>query len=566
MRLGQMLVEAGIITEKQLDEALTEQKKSGGRIGYSLIRFGFANEDDVAKMLGQQYNLPFINLSNIILTSEIIGLVPAEIAQKHQVIPIERKGKILELAMIDPFNIHAIDDVEFVTGFRVRPLVCPETSLTRALKEYYDVNTALTKLIKEIETGEAGGDIEVLDEDEEALSGDELEQAINDAPVIKLVNDIIIEAVKREASDIHLEPFEKEFIIRYRIDGACHEVMRPPLNLKNAIISRLKIMSEMNIAEKRKCQDGRIKINALGRPIDLRVSCVPVLAGEKIVMRILDKGSLAFDLAVLGFPRLSLERFVKAIESPFGIVLVTGPTGSGKTTTLYSALSRLNKETVHIMTAEDPIEYHLDGLNQVQIHEEIGLSFAHTLRAMLRQDPNIIMVGEIRDHDTAAIAIKASLTGHLVLSTIHTNDAPSTIHRLVDMGIQPFLVSSALRLIMAQRLVKKICPRCKEVVTYKDDKFLELELDPDEFKDVTLYKGRGCTKCNNTGYKGRIGIYEVMAITTEIKEMILEKRSTQALKKQAVEQGMVTLRGDAVLKLRDGITTLEEVKRVTASD
>ncbi|MBN1233034.1 MAG: type IV-A pilus assembly ATPase PilB [Candidatus Coatesbacteria bacterium] len=559
-----MLVESGIITDKQLEVALSEQRKSGGRIGYTLIRFGFATEDDIAKALGQQYNLPSINLSNIILPSDTLSVIPAEVAQKHQVVPVARKGKILEVAMIDPFNIHAIDDIEFVTGYRVKPLVCPETTLTRALKEYYDVNTVLTKVINEIESDE--GEVEVVDEGDDGLSESEVSQAINDAPVIKLVNDIISEAVKREASDIHVEPFEKEFVVRYRIDGACHDVMHPPMSLKNAIISRIKIMSEMNIAEKRVCQDGRIKINVQGRTIDLRVSAVPVLAGEKIVMRILDKGSLSFDLTVLGFPKASLDRFIKAIESPFGIVLVTGPTGSGKTTTLYSALSRLNKETVHIMTAEDPIEYHLDGLNQVQIHEEIGLDFANTLRAMLRQDPNIIMVGEIRDHETAAIAIKASLTGHLVLSTIHTNDAPSTIHRLIDMGIQPFLVSSATRLIMAQRLVKKICPRCKEKVTYKDEKFEELDMNPNDYRDITLYKGKGCSKCNNTGYKGRIGIYEVMSITNEVRELILEKKSTQSIKKLATDQGMITLRGDAILKMVDGITTLEEVKRVTASD
>jgi len=561
-KLGRLLVSKKIINEQQLQKALAEQKSSGERLGSILIKLGFVNEDTLLSFLSSQYGIPSINLCEFNANPDLIKLIPADLAQKYLVFPLALRGNTLVIAMADPSNIFAIDDIKFLTGYRIEALAAVESAVKEAINEYYDTSTSLSELVSRMD----GEGVEFIEEREE-IDISELKSASKEAPVIKLVNGMLSDAIRKGASDIHVEPYEKVFRIRFRIDGVLYDVMNPPLRFKNAIISRLKIMSNLDIAERRLPQDGRIKIKMeRDREVDFRVSVLPTLFGEKVVLRLLDKSSLQLDMTKLGFEEDDLKKFQKAINHPFGMVLVTGPTGSGKTTTLYSALSELNKISKNISTAEDPVEYNLMGTNQVQIHEEIGLTFANCLRAFLRQDPDIILVGEIRDFETAEIAIKAALTGHLVLSTLHTNDAPSTVNRLLNMGIEPFLISSSVVLIIAQRLVRRICPECKVPITLPEQAFIDLGVGPKEFHTIPLYKGTGCKSCSNTGFKGRMAIYEVMPLNEDLKELILKGASSTDLKKEAIKSGMSTLRNSAIKKLKQGLTAVEEVLRITFAD
>ncbi len=558
-RLGDMLVKASLISKDQLAKALQQQETSGGRIGSNLVKLGFISEDDITSFLSRQYGVPSINLSHFEIDPGVIKLIPSEIAQKHQVIPINRTGNVLTVAMADPSNIFAIDDIKFMTGFKVEPVVAAETSIKNAINKYYDSTGAVEDIIK----GFDDTNVEAMREGDEGVNVAELGQAAEDAPVVKLVNLILTDAIKKGASDIHIEPYEKNFRVRYRIDGVLYEVMQPPTRLKAAITSRVKIMAQLDIAERRLPQDGRIKIKMGGREMDFRVSTLPTLFGEKVVLRLLDKGNLQLDMTKLGFETGALESFEKAILLPYGMVLVTGPTGSGKTTTLYSALNRLNTTESNIMTAEDPVEYNLPGINQVQMKAEIGLNFAASLRSFLRQDPDIIMVGEIRDYETAEIAIKAALTGHLVLSTLHTNDAPSTISRLLNMGVEPFLVAASTNVIVAQRLARRVCQSCKEAVPVPPNALITLGFGPEEAATIVPVKGKGCMSCSETGYKGRVALYEVMLITDSIKEAILQGGSVIELRELGRKGGMTTLREAGLQKIREGMTSLEEVMRVT---
>ncbi|GBD32247.1 MAG: type IV-A pilus assembly ATPase PilB [Gemmatimonadales bacterium] len=557
-RLGDLLVREGLITREQLQKALQEQKVTGMRLGYTLVKLGFVQEVEITKMLARQYRMPAVDLSRFEVDPKIIKLVPADVAIKHTVLPLKREGRTLTVAMADPTNVGVIDDLKFITRFDIFPVIAGEYTLRNAIEKYYEQTDAqLQTLLKDIEEEE---ELEVIEEKEEEGPV----QVADDAPVVKLINGILTDAVKRGASDIHIEPFEHEIRVRYRIDGALQEIMKPPVKLKAALTSRIKIMANLNIAERRVPQDGRIKLKMGKRVIDFRVSTLPVIFGEKIVLRILDKGNLTLDLSKFGFEPKAEKDLMRAILNPYGMVLVTGPTGSGKTTTLYSALSRVNTVEVNIMTAEDPVEYNIYGINQVQVRNEIGMTFAAALKAFLRQDPNIIMVGEIRDIETGSIAIKAALTGHLVLSTLHTNDAPSTITRMIDMGIEPFNVASAVNLIVAQRLVRRICSECKQEHKYSEEELEALGLTPEEASKITFYKGAGCASCNGTGYKGRAGLYEVMALSPELRRMILRGASAAELKEQAIKEGMLTLRMDGIEKIKKGITTLEEVVKETA--
>jgi type IV pilus assembly protein PilB len=561
-KLGTLLVNKKIISEQQLQKALEEQKSSGERLGSVLVKLGFIQEDALLSFLSSQYGIPSIDLCEFNINPELLKLIPADLARKYLVFPLSQRGTTLIIAMADPSNIFAIDDIKFLTGYRVEALAAAESAIKEVLDEYYDTSASLSELVSHMD----GEGVEFI-EDGEQIDVTELKSASEEAPVIKLVNGMISDAIKKGASDIHVEPYEKVFRIRFRIDGVLYDTMNPPIKFKNAIISRLKIMSKLDIAERRLPQDGRIKIKLdRDRDVDLRVSVLPTLFGEKVVLRLLDKSSLQLDMTKLGFEEDDLEKFHHAINQPFGMVLVTGPTGSGKTTTLYSALSELNKISTNISTAEDPVEYNLMGINQVQIHEEIGLTFANALRAFLRQDPDIILVGEVRDYETAEIAIKSALTGHLVLSTIHTNDAPSTINRLLNMGVEPFLISSSVILVIAQRLVRMVCPECKTSVTLPEQAFIDLGVKPEEFHNIPLYKGTGCKSCSNTGYKGRIAIYEIMPVNENLKELILRGASTTELKKEAVATGMSTLRKSAIKKMKQGLTTVEEVLRITFAD
>jgi len=562
-RLGELLMSNGLITPQQLEEALQEQKFSGNKLGSSLVKLGFISEKNLVSFLSRHYGVPAIDLNEVQVDPETMKMIPEDVIFKYQAIPIKRIGSTLRVAMSDPSNILAIDDIKFLAGCHVEVFVSTESAIKTAIDRFSDPSQSLSDIMDTIEEGER---MELLD-DSEDVDVSELQQASEDAPVIKLVNLILNEAIKRQASDIHIEPYEKIFRVRLRIDGVLYEFMRPPMKLKNAIISRVKIMSKMDIAERRLPQDGRIKVK-LGKEkeMDFRVSVLPTLFGEKVVLRLLDKSTLQLDMTKLGFEENPLREFKEAIHKPFGMVLITGPTGSGKTTSLYSALSELNQITDNISTAEDPVEYNLMGINQVQIHEEIGLSFANCLRSFLRQDPDIIMVGEIRDFETAEIAIKAALTGHLVLSTLHTNDAPSTISRLLNMGIEPFLVASAVNLIVAQRLARKICEACRGVVQVSQQMLLNLGVSPDELHGFTCYKGSGCPRCNQTGYKGRVALYEVLPVRDEIRELILQGGSAGEIKKGAIQLGMKTLRQAALQKLREGITTVEEVLKTTVED
>jgi type IV pilus assembly protein PilB len=562
-RLGELLVAKGLITTKQLEQALREQKATGNKLGTCLVKLGYMTETMLVSFLSKQYGVPAIDLTEAHIDVEAIKKIPAEVASKYQIIPIKQIGSVLRVAMADPSNILAIDDIKFLTGCHVEVFVSTESAIKESIDRFYQAGGDLDSIIKDFEEE---ADLDVVESPDE-VDVSELKEASQDAPVVKFVNHVLNEAIKRKASDIHLEPYERIFRVRFRIDGVLQEYSKPPLSLKNAIISRLKIMAKMDIAERRLPQDGRIKVLfGQNREMDFRVSTLPTLFGEKMVLRLLDKYNVQLDMTKLGFEEKPLQQFKEAIHKPYGMVLVTGPTGSGKTTTLYSALAELNQVTENISTAEDPVEINLPGINQVQIHEEIGLTFANSLRSFLRQDPDIIMVGEIRDFETAEIAIKAALTGHLVLSTLHTNDAPSTIHRLLNMGIEPFLVASAVHLILAQRLARRICENCKIPVHVSPQLLLNLGVPSEELQGFTCYKGTGCQACSNTGYKGRVAIYEVMPVTESVRELILQGATANEIKKEAIQQGMKTLRQAALTKLKEGITTVEEVLKTTVED
>jgi type IV pilus assembly protein PilB len=564
-KLGQLLLKKEIINEDQLAQAIELQKKEGGRIGSNLIKLGFLSEDVLVGFLSDQYGVPSVDLDSAEIDPEIIKYVPLEVANKYLIFPISRNGASLQIAMTDPSNVFAMDDIKFMTGYEVKPVVASESAIKEAIRKYYEQSDELQNVVESM-AGLDNEELDLIQESEEDLDITELKNAVEEAPVVKLVNVILSEAIARGASDIHIEPYEKSFRVRYRIDGVLYDVMQPPVKLKAALSSRLKIMAELDIAERRLPQDGRIKLKVRDRAVDLRVSTLPTLFGEKIVMRILDKSSLALDLTKLGFEETALKDFEEAIQSPYGMVLVTGPTGSGKTTTLYSALSTVNNIDVNIMTAEDPVEYNLTGINQVHVREDIGLTFAAALRSFLRQDPDIVMVGEIRDFETAEIAVKAALTGHLVLSTLHTNDAPSTVSRLLNMGVEPFLVSASVILILAQRLCRKICEHCKEPLEIPREVLVESGFLAEEAAEVKCFRGAGCNACGGSGYKGRIALYEVMPVREELKEMIIKGATATDLKKRAIELGMKTLRMSGLTKVREGVTSLEEVLRVTFAD
>ncbi len=562
-----MLVRGGKINQAQLQEALSYQKDQGGRLGTNLVKLGYLTERQLVDALAEQFKVPSVDLNNMDIDEAVVKIIPADIARKYTIFPVTKAGATVTVAMIDPTNVFAMDDVKFMTGYKVEPVVASETAIRTAIDKYYGSTHAIElKKVMEDLSDESGGDLEVLEEEED-LDLATLEEESEQAPVVKLVNLILTDAIKRGASDIHIEPYEKDFRVRYRIDGLLYEMMRPPLKLKEAITSRCKIMAKLDIAEKRLPQDGRIKIktkiSGKSKDLDYRVSILPTLFGEKIVMRLLDKDKLMLDMTKLGFEAESLRKFESAILRPYGMVLVTGPTGSGKTNTLYSSLQRINTPEVNIMTAEDPVEFNLNGINQVQMRENIGLNFAASLRSFLRQDPNIILVGEIRDFETAEVAIKAAMTGHLVLSTLHTNDAPSTINRLMNMGIEPFLVATSVHLIVAQRLVRRICTFCKEPAEQPPAAMVGAGFSEHESRTLKLFRGRGCERCSNTGYKGRVGLYEVLEVEDELREMILSGASSFELRQKAMQNGMMTLRMSGLQKIRDGLTTIEEVVRET---
>jgi type IV pilus assembly protein PilB len=605
-RLGAMLVSSGLITDDQLKKALSTQKTEGGRLGSILVKLGFVQEDKLMTFLSKQYGVPYVDLNKFQINPAVIKHIPSDVAQKYRIMPINRSGATITIAMVDPSNIFAIDDIKFMTGYNVEAVVATEGAIVETIKKYYggaktivaqrpgsapsvagredkkmtlDARDYSMEGLKEDEedTLDTGGvvevedfdnlvhgaveDLEVVEEQQDTISGEV------EAPIIKLVNGILLRAATMGVSDIHIEPYEKSFRVRYRLDGSLHTVMGLPLKIKNAVISRVKIMSSLDIAERRLPQDGRIKLKMGGKKtMDFRVSVLPTLFGEKVVMRLLDKSNLQLDMTKLGFGTDQITLLKEALDRPYGMVLVTGPTGSGKTTTLYSALSELNKDDTNIMTAEDPVEFNLAGINQVQMKDDIGLNFAAALRSFLRQDPDVIMVGEIRDYETAEIGVKAALTGHLVLSTLHTNDAPGTINRLLNMGVEPFLVSSAVVLIMAQRLVRKVCQNCKKPERLPPQVLIDAGFTKEEAQSLVTYKGTGCDICNKTGYKGRVALYEIMPIREEIKELILQGASVLDLKKQAVALGMKTLRASGLLKIKEGLTSLEEVLENTFPD
>lgn len=557
-RLGEILIQEGLLTEEQCQQVLSEQKSSGHRLGYLLVKQGLVEENAITKVLARQYRMPAVDLSRFEVDPHISKLIPSDMALKHTVLPLKREGRTLTVAMADPTNLGLIEDLKFITRYDLFPVIAGEYTLRKLIEKQYETSDQqLSDLLRDMEED----DIEIIEEQEDEIA---TQAQIEDAPVVKLINGFLIDAVKRGASDIHIEPFEHELRVRYRIDGALLEVMRPPIKMRAALTSRVKILSQLNIAERRLPQDGRLKLKMGNRVIDFRVSTLPVLFGEKIVLRILDKGNLTLDLSTFGFEPKAEKDLMTAIANPYGMVLVTGPTGSGKTTTLYSALSQINKIDVNIMTAEDPVEYNLEGINQVQVRNDIGLTFAAALRSFLRQDPNIIMIGEIRDLETGSIAIKAALTGHLVLSTLHTNDAPSTVTRMIDMGIEAFNVASAVNLVAAQRLVRRVCKQCQQEVTYDEDELRALSTDVDSLSDITFMRGEGCDACGGTGYAGRAGLYEVMAMSPDLRKLILQAASVADIREKAIEEGMLTLRMDGIKKIERGITTLEEVVKETA--
>jgi type IV pilus assembly protein PilB len=600
-KLGEILVRENLISPQNLREALDHQREHGGRLGFNLVKLGLVSDDMITAVLSRHYGIPSVNLDLFNIDAAVLRLIPQEVAQKHAVLPLSRVGATLTLAMVDPTNVFALDDVKFMTGLNVEPVVVAEGSVQQAIAKYYGTSreielastaedASLDKIARNSGNNGNGnggitnadlvsldsidfdteptGDVEVV-EDNEEIDLSTLSRMSEDAPVVRLVNVLLVDSLRRGASDIHIEPYEKELRIRFRIDGVLYDVMHPPLKMRDALISRVKIMSKLDISEKRLPQDGRIKIkvkvDSRSRELDFRVSTLPTLFGEKVVLRLLDKQNLMLDMTKLGFEPESLTKFKRNISKPYGMVLVTGPTGSGKTNTLYSALQSLNTVDTNIMTAEDPVEFNLMGINQVQMKEQIGLNFAAALRSFLRQDPNIILVGEIRDFETAEIAIKAALTGHLVLSTLHTNDAPSTISRLMNMGIEPFLVATSVNLIQAQRLIRRVCKDCKQEHPTPPEALIEVGFSSEEAKTIKTYKGKGCATCNNTGYKGRIGLYEVMEITDELRELILIGASALELRKKAIDDGMITLRESGIFKIREGVTTIEEVVRETVA-
>jgi len=575
LRIGELLLNEKRITPQQLEDALGAHRQHGGKLGAHLVRLGYIRDEEITAVISKQYGVPSIGLSQFEIDASVIRLVPVETAQKYEIVPVSRVGATLTIAMTDPTNVFAMDDIKFMTGYNVEPVVASETAVIEAITRYYAkpvapvapaAPSALEAASKALEDMPVDDDVEVL-EDLEEISVDMLARQGEEAPVVKLVNVILMSAIEKGASDIHIEPYEKELRVRFRVDGILYNMMQPPMKFRDAITSRIKIMSKLDIAEKRLPQDGRIKIrfkdDGIPKDIDFRVSCLPTLFGEKIVMRLLDKDKLMLDMTRLGFEPESFTKFDAAIQRPWGMVLVTGPTGSGKTNTLYSSISRINTSETNIMTAEDPVEFNLMGVNQVQVRESIGLNFAAALRSFLRQDPNIILVGEIRDFETAEIAVKAALTGHLVLSTLHTNDAPSTINRLMNMGIEPFLVASSLNLVCAQRLVRRICKNCSEPHPTPPPALLHAGFSADDANTVVPNKGRGCDTCNGTGYKGRVGLYEVMEIGEELRELILVGASATELRRKAIEDGMITLRASGLRKVKDGVTTVEEVVRET---
>ncbi|MBZ0170531.1 type II secretion system protein E [Candidatus Methylomirabilis lanthanidiphila] len=559
-RLGEMLVRANLITPEQLDDALALQKTTDGRIGSILVKLGYVSEEAIASFLGRQYGVPSVDLSKTTVNPAILALIPAEVARKHLLIPLSQSGSILTVAMADPSDIVAIDEVRFITGHNIQPMVAPDASIRNALNRYYDTAGFARSLVRDLEEKELG----VAGPERRGVDLAELYRATEEAPVVKLVNLVLTDAINKGASDIHLEPYEKTFRIRFRLDGVLYEVMSPPLTLHAAVTSRIKIMARLDIAERRMPQDGRIKVKMRDRELDLRVSTVPTLFGEKVVMRLLDRANLELDMSKLGFEPEALSMFGKAILAPHGMILATGPTGSGKTTTLYSALNRLNRIGTNIMTAEDPIEYNLTGINQTQVKPEIGLTFAALLRSFLRQDPDIIMVGEIRDFETAEIAIKAALTGHLVLSTVHTNDAISTVGRLISMGVPAYLVSASLNLLLAQRLVRRLCAECRMEALVPISTLEEIGFSPQEAQSVTCYKGKGCITCRDTGYRGRIGLYEVVLLNEQMREAILNGVSMNELRTLQYTYNMRSLAESGLQKIRQGVTTVEEVIRVTS--
>ncbi len=568
-KLGSYLVQSGIITEQELREAMKERRETGQRLVSILTSLEIVSEGKLLAQLSTLYGMDVVDVDFIIPDEKVLQLIPAEKAYHYEVLPIDRKGRYLTVAMVDPTDISAIEDLRFITSMEINPVLAAESSIREALDRYYAMDKSMAEVEVEVDprAKELGiEDMELLEtEFSEEVEETKLRADAEGGPVIRLVNFYIADAVNKGASDIHVEPFEKIVRVRFRIDGVLQEQQPPPFNLKAGITTRLKLMAKMNIAEHRLCQDGRINIQVNDKMIDLRVSVIPTLYGEKIVMRILDRSSLMLDLTKLGFSETALKKFLNAIESPYGIVLVTGPTGSGKTTTLYSTLSRLNKPDRQIMTVEDPIEYNIYGINQIQVHEEIGLTFSSALRSFLRQAPNIILVGEIRDSETAEIAIRAALTGHLVFSTIHTNDAPTTVNRLIDIGVKSYLVASALVLIQAQRLVRRICQNCREPVNVDKKILEEAGIPADSFPDGKVFKGKGCSHCNQSGYKGRIGLYEIMPISPQLRSMIIKGASSDVISKQAIKEGMQTLREDGFEKIKNGVTTVEELMRETAS-
>jgi type IV pilus assembly protein PilB len=613
VKLGELLLKENMVTPQQLQEALSHQKMNGGKLGKAFVTLGYVKDEEITSLLSRQYGVPSINLDHFEVDPAIIKIIPAETARKYQILPLSRSGATLTIAMADPTNVFAMDDIKFMTGYNVEPVVASESSLEEAIEKYYGSTRSLqlkqessapagqgghgggmglgqAPSLKQVmegpgltvddmasvglsevdldAMGEEEADVETVKTEEDEIDLGALAKSSEAAPVVKLANVLLIDSLKRGASDIHIEPYEKEFRVRFRIDGILYNVMALPMKLRDPLTSRVKIMAKLDISEKRLPQDGRIKIRLKieerSRDMDFRVSCLPTLWGEKIVLRLLDKSKLMLDMTKLGFEQESLDRFKRAISKPYGIVLVTGPTGSGKTNTLYSALASLNKPDTNIMTAEDPVEFNLMGINQVQIRDNIGLNFAAALRSFLRQDPNIILVGEIRDYETAEIAVKAALTGHLVLSTLHTNDAPSTVSRLVNMGIEPFLVGTAVNLIQAQRLIRRVCANCKEEL--KDvpaQTLIEVGFTPEQVGTFKLFKGRGCGVCNGTGYKGRVGLYEVMEISDGIRDLIMVGATSVEIRKKALEEGMLTLRMSGLEKIKQGITTIEEVLRET---
>jgi len=562
-RLGELLVKRGLISSAQLDKAIEHSdQQENGALSTSLVDLRVFSDAELTAFLQKEYRLPLVDPAAMEVPPEVVRLVPSNLARRHHLVAISLTGSTLTLAMSDPSNLVAINEVKFLTGYDVKVAVAATSSVSQAIGRLYDEGADYNDVLAQVEND----DVELV-KVEDDVDVKELERATEDAPVVRLVNAILTSAIKRRASDIHLEPFERMFRVRYRVDGVLEEIMKPPLKLKNAITSRIKVMAQLDIAERRLPQDGRIKLKfGPGQDMDFRVSVLPTIFGEKIVLRLLDKSNLQLDMTKLGFEENALKDFKDSIYKPFGMVLVTGPTGSGKTTTLYSALSELNKITQNISTAEDPVEYNLVGINQVQIHEDIGLNFANALRSFLRQDPDIIMVGEVRDFETAEIAIKAALTGHLVLSTLHTNDAPSTINRLLNMGVEPFLVASSVNLVLAQRLARLICSSCREPVEIHPQALIELGIDREEAPGVTCFRGAGCPQCGGTGYRGRVALYEVMPVSEELRELVLNGASATDIKKTAISIGMMTLRQSGLLKLKQGLTTIEEVIRVTMAD